>query len=784
MKKYLLIALISICLSTKAQQTPTNKTRSNNDFSQVDNYLIGLKRLGIPTSETDNLDAAGLPQNTVKLIYNTTLGKLRVYNPLSATWSDALPIDLTNFVDLNSTQIIGGRKTFNGQSVEFANANPVKFYNGVNFPYGSGINFKDASGVYDFSLSSPGLGPLLWLHVGNEIFSFSDDGNIGLWNGGGKFLKDKDLDALINPKIANYLPLTGGTIDGALHLPDLENAIADDYYDLKGFLLGFDNTTDKVKKRSVNDFIWNANSSYNSIQQNASVKVSGEIRTEADLYVAGKSQISSMVLSYDGNHNIDFSNSGSGVLKAGNLVFQSDASGSDVTNMEINSFQNKMTIGMPTYFNEKIYPSLYNPIALTDNLTILARNEETGEMAQLPKTSLLSSSDAKIPKFFGADDRTLPVGGLYIDRPNIDNKFGAFLTVGTDGYTRVLNKNQVDINSWGGLNTGDAFNSVQNGTITGILGKDTDGSAYLYNSLAVKNFLGLNSIIPTDGDVLHKTLDETKKGRLILSNEGDENPVYLAVVDYDTGYGINAGSNGVMSLRGDKETDLFGGLTIQNYNSQGNAPIFLKSGINGALINFTSENYYPGENNQLQFRNFSTGNDAAVVFKTAGNSFQLSNDSFQITNLEEKTDDSFAPLLAYNPSNGHVKKIENNVLLRPNAINSSALGTATTIRVVPVQGGSQVGARHEIGFSSWNTNGTTQYGIGGRVTDVSGNEYNDLYLYNNGAERLIVGSDGKVSIPNDIEVTDLTKGVILTSPNGNRFRITVSDTGVLTTTAL
>jgi len=36
----------------------------------------------------------------------------------------------------------------------------------------------------------------------------------------------------------------------------------------------------------------------------------------------------------------------------------------------------------------------------------------------------------------------------------------------------------------------------------------------------------------------------------------------------------------------------------------------------------------------------------------------------------------------------------------------------------------------------------------------------------------------------DIEVTDLTKGIILKSPNGNRFRITVGDDGALTTTAL
>ena len=36
----------------------------------------------------------------------------------------------------------------------------------------------------------------------------------------------------------------------------------------------------------------------------------------------------------------------------------------------------------------------------------------------------------------------------------------------------------------------------------------------------------------------------------------------------------------------------------------------------------------------------------------------------------------------------------------------------------------------------------------------------------------------------DIEVTDATKGVILKSANGTRFRITIADDGSLTTTAV
>jgi len=94
-------------LSATAQQTPANKTRSNSDYSQVDNYLVALKCLGIPTSDTDNLDAPGLPQNTVKIIFNTTLGRLRIYNPIAEIWTDATVGDLANYLPLEGGVLTG-----------------------------------------------------------------------------------------------------------------------------------------------------------------------------------------------------------------------------------------------------------------------------------------------------------------------------------------------------------------------------------------------------------------------------------------------------------------------------------------------------------------------------------------------------------------------------------------------------------------------------------------------------------------------------------------------------
>jgi hypothetical protein len=37
--------------------------------------------------------------------------------------------------------------------------------------------------------------------------------------------------------------------------------------------------------------------------------------------------------------------------------------------------------------------------------------------------------------------------------------------------------------------------------------------------------------------------------------------------------------------------------------------------------------------------------------------------------------------------------------------------------------------------------------------------------------------------PRDIEISDATRGVILRSPNGTRYRVTVTDAGTLTVSA-
>lgn len=103
MKKILLFGLLAISTLTFGQTLPTTKTRSDAAFTAVDQYLNVTKRLGIPTADTDNLDAVSTAPNTRKIIFNTTLGKLRIYNPAAGTWADATAVDLSTYYNKTET---------------------------------------------------------------------------------------------------------------------------------------------------------------------------------------------------------------------------------------------------------------------------------------------------------------------------------------------------------------------------------------------------------------------------------------------------------------------------------------------------------------------------------------------------------------------------------------------------------------------------------------------------------------------------------------------------------
>lgn len=91
------LTALTFIVSVNAQVSPTSRTRATASFTQVDEYVSVIKRLGIPTSNSDNLVGSTSGPNSVKLLYNTALNKLRVYNPITSTWRDANVTDLSAY---------------------------------------------------------------------------------------------------------------------------------------------------------------------------------------------------------------------------------------------------------------------------------------------------------------------------------------------------------------------------------------------------------------------------------------------------------------------------------------------------------------------------------------------------------------------------------------------------------------------------------------------------------------------------------------------------------------
>ena len=88
MKNKLLIfsSLLLLWTGVNAQETPANRTRSGDAFTQTDNYLVAMKRLGIPSGDTPSLDATTDSENTAKLFFNTTDTALYVYRDDLSEW--------------------------------------------------------------------------------------------------------------------------------------------------------------------------------------------------------------------------------------------------------------------------------------------------------------------------------------------------------------------------------------------------------------------------------------------------------------------------------------------------------------------------------------------------------------------------------------------------------------------------------------------------------------------------------------------------------------------------
>lgn len=199
-----------------SQSTPTNIQRTDDYRTVVDNYLVALKRLGIPTAASDVLDGTSTSQNTIKIIYNTTLGKLRGYNPATETWFDVgggggdfLPISgnsgnpMTGDIYLGNRYIREGSSGTSGSYLRLIPFNPILRLESSN--NNIGLQVLPFPGFQFFKLSNPNGS---YVRIGYD----SADSTMQItsaWSGGGgnvrtnvRFYTQVPLDS--RALVANY----------------------------------------------------------------------------------------------------------------------------------------------------------------------------------------------------------------------------------------------------------------------------------------------------------------------------------------------------------------------------------------------------------------------------------------------------------------------------------------------------------------------------------------------------------------------------------------------------
>jgi hypothetical protein len=95
------------------QPKKRTKSEGTNPIQQFDEYLSILKRFGIPTSDSDTLEAVG-PSPFI-LIFNTTLNKLRIFD--GTIWKDASFTDLSSYYTKSEIDLLFQTK-INGLKLE------------------------------------------------------------------------------------------------------------------------------------------------------------------------------------------------------------------------------------------------------------------------------------------------------------------------------------------------------------------------------------------------------------------------------------------------------------------------------------------------------------------------------------------------------------------------------------------------------------------------------------------------------------------------------------------
>lgn len=228
LKHLLLVGVLCTALSSiHAQESPTVKRRGNSTFQLADDYLIAVKRLGIPTGTSDDLNAVVSAPNTAKIMYRTDINTLRVYNPVTGLWGNAVPgVDTALLLHKIGPEIkTGSLKIQNPQNstsikLGFDNeGSPGGQYSYLDFNGYSAIRFSTP--ISNYQLIASGDGDLSIQNISNFKTLHFDGDNIKD-SDGRKFLKEGEV-ILANPPTPQNagIEITGGLNSGYINTGEL-----------------------------------------------------------------------------------------------------------------------------------------------------------------------------------------------------------------------------------------------------------------------------------------------------------------------------------------------------------------------------------------------------------------------------------------------------------------------------------------------------------------------------------------------------------------------------------
>lgn len=275
---------------------------------------------------------------------------------------------------------------------------------------------------------------------------------------------------------------------------------------------------------------------------------------------------------------------------------------------------------------------------------------------------------------------------------------------------------------------------------------------------------------------------------------GTDQPGNISITGEITA-GLNVISASNFNLNGNGT--IGGNLNLKNDLIVDNDKFFKgkkSDGTVGYTMGISSDNniYFGDIINNINTSVRIVGNSQSIVLDSTG--MVLNSDNIRLPALPNLESDTYR-VLTY--SDGKINSVSHDFFaaLQTSGTPTPQVGNLSITGILTAGNGLLLG--NDVFYKSKNSAGNEVYVTGLSASDnlyfgdiFSSSNTNETLFYGSGSLRMKFPNAGGITISapvqsdSDIEVTDLAKGVILKSPDGTRWRISVSDAGVLTTTSL